>query len=311
MFRFRFTEDPDECRALWQEVVLGEFVTDLWEFRACFHQHYARRLHFVVAEADGPIAGLLPLTWIEEVGCYGYFPGETWHGKTWIEQNRVWHRGNGAAEGLLANCPSVYHLRYLLPPGPPALEQCVDEIGYLFLPPKYDYDLENYFQEFSHRHAKRLKRDLDAFDRMGATYRRQEFSDFEHLVRMNVERFGDDSYFHDRRFLESFRSLAHFLHERGWFRMTAILIGGEVAAVDLGCVYRGVYTLLGGGTNGNYPGIAKLINVHHLRVACEERLQSVDFLCGDFQWKTLFRLTPRPLYLLSNVPAEPSNHEDS
>jgi len=310
VYRVRTVRDQDECQEIWQRAIPQDFIADLWDVRACFHQHFLRPLCFIVAEEDGNTRGLLPLSWIEESRRYGYFPGETWQGETWLEQNRVWCRGGGAAQALFENLSSDYCIRYLLPAGP-AFEQCIDEVGYLFLPPQYDYDLENYFQEFSHRHAKRLKRELAAFDRGGVTYRYQEPSDLEHFVRMNIERFGSDSYFYDQRFLESFRSLMHLLHERGWLRMTTILVGGEVAAVDMGCVYRGVYTLFGGGTNSDHPGIAKLINIHHMRVACEERLESVDFLCGDFKWKTLFRLTPRPLYLLSNVPANVSSHEDS
>jgi hypothetical protein len=38
--------------------------------------------------------------------------------------------------------------------------------------------------------------------------------------------------------------------------------------------------------------------------ACSERLNQVDFLCGDFNWKKLFHLTPRPLYLLGNPKAK-------
>ncbi|UCF93222.1 MAG: GNAT family N-acetyltransferase, partial [Desulfobacterales bacterium] len=102
---------------------------------------------------------------------------------------------------------------------------------------------------------------------------------------------------------ESFRSLAHFLQAKGWLRFTTVLIAGEPAAVDLGCLYRGVYTLLAGGTNLHFPGVAKLINLHHMQRACRERMQQVDFLCGDFNWKKLFHLTPRPLFLLSNLAA--------
>ena len=69
----------------------------------------------------------------------------------------------------------------------------------------------------------------------------------------------------------------------------------------MGCLYGGVCTLLAGGTNKAFPGIAKLINVHHMMRGCRERMECLDFLCGDFSWKKLFHLTPRPLYLLSNV----------
>ena len=304
MYTVRVLTDQDECQAVWQRAIPEESVSDLWDFRACFHKHFRRPLCFAIAEDSDGHRGLLPLSWIEEAQCYGFFPGETWQGKTWLEQNRIPSRGDGVVAALLDHCPSSYHLRYLLPlDGAADHRQTVDEVGYLFFPGNYDYDLENYFQEFSRRSVKRLKRELASLEAQGVRYRCDDLSDFDRFVRLNVGTFGTASYFHDPRFRESFRELMYFLHERGWLRMTAILIGNDVAAVDMGCVYRGVYTLLGGGTDRRYPGVAKLINIHHIRRACEEQFDEVDFLCGDFSWKTMFHLTPRPLYLLSSLPA--------
>ncbi len=64
----------------------------------------------------------------------------------------------------------------------------------------------------------------------------------------------------------------------------------------MGAVWNNTYTVLAGGTHRDFRGVAKLINFHHLDWACENRLDSVDFLCGDFGWKRRFHLTARPLY---------------
>ena len=305
MCSVRVITDANECQAVWEEVIPRETIWDLWEVRQCFNRHYQRPLHFIVAEENGRICGLLPLSWVEEAGSYGYFPGETWKGKTWLEQNRVCDEGNGTWSTLLDCCPGSYHLRYLLPPDAGLQNGCaIDEIGYLFTPPRYEYEMEKYFGEFSRKSRKRLRRDLDAFEECGVRYRFDEPTDFEHLVKLNVDRFGAGSYFADSRFTESFRSLMNLLHERGWTRITTVLIKGEITAVDLGCVFNGVYTLLGGGTSGDFPGVAKVINIHHMRWACEQKLKLVDFLCGDFAWKKIFHLSPRPLYLLSSTAGE-------
>lgn len=298
--------DRAGCEEVWRRLMPEEFVSDLWEVRECFDRHYRRPPHFLVAQDQAGVRGLLPLSWIEESGCYGYFPGETWEGHTWLEQNRLPGAHEGLLRPLLDASPAPYQLRYLLPPeGLPESEWVVDEVGYLFLPPHYDYDLENYFQAFSRKSAKRVRREIAEVEAWGAAYRYDSLSDFDLLVRLNLDRFGDQSYFADPRFLASFRDLAHFLNDQGWLRFTTILLNDEVAAVDMGCVYRGTYTLVAGGTHGGYPGVAKLINLHHMRRACEERFERVDFLCGDFSWKKLFHLTPRPLYVLTNPPPEP------
>jgi len=303
VYSLRTVTDLDECREVWERTVPGESITDLWGVRACFHRHFQRPPCFLVAEDARGVCGLLPMSWIEESSCYGYFPGETWEGNTWLEQNRIVVRGNRMLKALLDRCPAPYELRYLLPLAGTAQGRCaVDEVGYLFLPPRYDFDLENYFREFSHRSAKRIKRDVGRTESLGVRYRYDDITDFDHMVRLNVGRFGESSYFSDPRFREGFRNAIYYFLERGWLRVTSVLIQDELAAVDVGCVRDGTYTLLAGGTDGRYPGVAKLINLHHMQRACQERLEQVDFLCGDFSWKALFHLTPRPLYLLSNVP---------
>jgi len=301
----RLVTNLDEGRQVWESVSPAEVITDLWDFRLCFHRHFQRPLQFIVVESDRGIEGFLPLCWMEEHGCLGYFPGEVWAGKTWLEQNRLYAANGAVLETMLAcmrGMDKPYHLRYLLP-GPAMKNETpeVDEIGYLFNPPDFGYEMEKYYQIFSHKSAKRIKREIAAIEGQGISYRLDDMADFDIMVRQNVERYGAASYFSDTRFRESFREAMFFLSERGWLRMTTVLIGGQPAAVDFGCVYRGVYTLLGGGTDGRFPGIAKLINTYHMGRACAERLRQVDFLCGDFSWKEMFHLTPRPLYRFSNV----------
>jgi len=280
-------------------------LTDLWEVRECFQNHFGNRPHFIVAEDVNGIQGLLPLSWIDEYGCYGFFPGETWQGKTWLEQNRIMCNGRYRLSDLLSGCSQPYHLRYLTSlTGVSHGEASVDEVGYLFLPPDHGYDMSNYLGEFSRKSRKNILRELAAIENLGVTYRYDDTGDFDLMVALSMERFGNQSYFFDPRFRESFRTLAGFLRGNGWLRFTTVLINDEPAAVDMGCVYRGVYTLLAGGTNSRYLGVAKLINFHHMQRACQERLEQVDFLCGDFNWKKLFHLTPRPLYLLTNVVAK-------
>jgi hypothetical protein len=310
MSDIRVINDPERCRDIWKRTIPEETVWDMWEFRACFQEHFRRPLCFITAEDGDGVIEVLPLSRIEESQCYSYFPGETWHGKTWLEQNRI-PSCNEILCAMLDFCPGPYYLRYLqlssecVSPAP-----CVvDEVGYLFRPSDYDYDMENYFQQFSRKSAKNIKREV-ALLGAGARYRLDEISDFEHMVELNVTNFGEDSYFSDARFLESFRSMMHYLNEKGWLRITTIIIKGDIAAVDIGCVYRGDYTLLGGGTNRDYRGVAKLINLHHMERGCRERYNQIDFLCGDFSWKQKFHLTPRPLYLLSNCTVETGASED-
>ncbi len=310
MTDFRVVTDLEECRYIWQKTTPTEVITDLWDVRECFHRHYRNKPHFIVAEDEKGISGVLPLCWIDEQKSYQYFPGETWHGKTWLEQNRIFAR-DGILPALLDQCPSPHNVRYLLPDsGFPENRVVEDEIGYLFFPPKYEYNIENYYAEFSPKSSKRLKKDIACLEELGAHYRFNNLSDFDYIADLNVQRFGKDSYFSDPRFKESFRSFMHYLNDNGFLRITTVMINNIPAAVDIGCIYRNTYTLLGGGTHADYPGIAKVINVYHMKYACEQKFDCADFLCGDFSWKKLFHLTPRPLYVMSNLPAKASEAQN-
>jgi len=295
----------ESCRYLWERLIPPERLLDLWDVRACFHNNFQRDLFFVVAEDAGEPVGLIPLSWIPESGCYGYFPGEVWQGKTWLEQNRLIARDQAVFDRMLAwmrRQKIPFSLRYLLPnPFLPSHLASADETGYAFYSEFVGYDIDNYYSLFSRKSWKKIHKELDKFYSRNLEMRIDEFSDIEALITMNIRRFGAESYFIDDRFRKSFEQLAGLLLDKGFLKITTVLVDGEMAAVDVGGVYNGVYTLLAGGTHVDYPGVAKVINLYHIKRACEEKYKEADFLCGDFLWKKSFHLSQRALDLFSNV----------
>lgn len=297
MSTIRVCEDIADCTSVWGRLVPQTGLFDLWDVRACFQRHFRHRPYFLVAEGPNGPRGLLPLSYLDESESYGYFPGETWSGKTWLEQNRLYGDSAEICQELLDNCPPETHLRYLVPETLQTFPDTdLDEVGYLFYPARYGFEMENYWQEFSGKGRKKLQREIDEISAPGLSVRENCFDDVQILLEMNLRAFGERSYFLDERFRGGFGSLMAMLHERGWLRITTVLLGGEVAAVDVGGVYNNAYTVLAGGTDGRFQGVAKVINLQHLAWACRQRLESVDFLCGSFGWKDRFHLTPRPLY---------------
>ena len=289
--------DLEQCSRLWEDMIPPRSLFDIWDVRACFQRHYGYRPSFRVLEPAQKPSGLLALSWIEEYGYWGCFPGETYRGKTWLEQNRLVARTAMDASGLVDQCHSPTHLRYLAGPwSEQGASFSVDEVGYLFQPSEYAYCFDRYRQSFSAKRRKGLTREMAGFHACGVSYRYNDLSDIHRVFDLNLSAFGDQSYFADTRFLAAFKDWMLLLEKLGLLRITTVLVGGEVAAIDMGAVYRGVYTVLAGGTHPGFLGIAKLINLHHIEWACEERLDLVDFLCGDFGWKERFHLTPRPLY---------------
>jgi hypothetical protein len=296
----RSIKDPVEARFVWETLMPRDVITDLWEVRSCFHRHFRRPIHFIAGEKKGRLAGLLPLSWVEESGVYSFFPGETWHGKTWLEQNFI----VGEEPSLLLDAvPGPFHLRYLSQRCSFAddKEKAVDEIGYIFRPSLYGYQFNAYLERFSGKARKKIRREIRGIKEQGLTWRYDRLEDIDVMIAMNLSRFGPDSYFSDPRFRKGFMEMIRFFAEQGWLRITTALIRGAAAAVDAGVLYKGTYTLMAGGTDPCCPGIAKVINMRHIERACEEGMQEVDFLCGDFNWKKIFHLHERPLFLASRA----------
>lgn len=294
----RTISDPVETEALWRAFIPAETVFDLWEVRAAFHARYRRPLRCIEGHGDAGERIFLPLSWVDELSAWCFFPGETWSNKTWLEQNRLF-LGGLTGERLAAELGADFHLRYLVDSPGAASGPTVDETGYLFHPPAHGYDIEHWWSRFSTKRRKKIRKDLLAFPHRVAVRSTVE-DGFDLLVAMSLGQFGSRSYFADPRFREGFLDMLTVLSGMGLLRVTTLFVGNTPAAVDFGSVYRGRYTLLAGGMDASFPGLAKAINLLHLEWACEQRLDEVDFLCGDFSWKPLFHLTPRPLYLFTS-----------
>ncbi len=141
---------------------------------------------------------------------------------------------------------------------------------------------------------------------MECQYHINRWEDVDWMLKANIATFNHHSYFHNPRFLKGFEAMLSFLAKHGMLRVTTIRINGRRAAVDVGAVYKNRYTVLAGATDQEFPGIAKKINLFHLKWGFKQHFEMIDFLCGDFGWKARFHFLPRPLYLASKMVASAS-----
>lgn len=297
MIKTRVVTDLETCKGLWNSFVKPNNLSDLWDFRFCFHRHFENEPYFLVLEDQGGLLAIFPLACLKGEDTYVFFPGEIWNSKTWLERTQVYCREPEAMGHILSACPERTYLRYMEDQAPslsPDLEE--DEIAYLFHPPDLGFDLNTYFKRFSWKKLKAIKKEISSLLVPGCSWHFNRLSDYDLLVEMNVNRFGVSSYFYDSRFAGSFRDAVQWLYQRGWLRMVSLEIKGETAAVDLAAAFEGIYVVFLGGTHSEFPGVAKAMNMHHLEFACDQRFSRVDFLCGDFYWKKLWHLDPEPLY---------------
>ncbi len=297
--RLRLCDDLEEGERIWKTLLPARHIFDCWQVRMSFQQSFKRPSLFLVAEANRRYVGLLALSWIEEEKVYACFPGETWRGTTWLERNQIPAMSHNVQRILWEAAPNNTVLRYVVGNVASSLGcLTVDEVNYSFTPSHFAYDYNAYWMLFSRKSRKSLEREAAKIINMGCEYLFNRWDDIDWMFQMNLETFTDKSYFYDPRFLNGFTSMLSFFADSKTLRVTTLKVKGTIAAVDVGVIYNNQYTLLAGATNPSFPGIAKVINLFHLKWACSQHLEYVDFLCGDFGWKTRFHLTPCPLYLM-------------
>ena len=288
--------DHEEQKQLWLEHWPRQSIFDEWEVRNCFAEAFNRESVFVVCRDNQLVTGMLPLGRCDSGGGYGFFPGETWHDETWLEPNRIIAADATVAEALLEVAPLALNLRYICGKnGLSGLE--IDDYDYSYFPAEAG-GYSGYWQRLSKKNARQLIKTVDVFQTAGVEIRCNRIADFQSLVDFSNANYGADSYFFDARFIQAFEKTTGWLYDNNALRLTTVLVGGVVAAVDLGAVWENCYSLLTGGTNREFPGIAKLINLHHLEWGCANGMNQIDFLCGDYGWKRRFGLQAVPYYRL-------------
>ena len=293
----RFVTDLETCRQLWNTFIPTSVVSDMWEFRMCFHRHFGHQPCFMILEDAEGISGMMPLSYIDCGDTIGFFPGEIWNEKTWLERTSFYVRDRGILDELLYNCPEGTYLRYMEAPQEPCSHLlALDEVGYVLYPSQLDFNLESYSKRFSNKKFKGIIKVIDSITERGSRFYLNRLEDFDILVNMSIQNFGENSYLNDYRFRKSFQDIILFLHNKGWLRMISLEIMGKTVAVDIGSLYNGVYTIYLGGASRDLPGVAKVMNMYHIEYALQNRIFKVDFLCGDFHWKKLWHLNPEPLY---------------
>jgi hypothetical protein len=295
--RKSYITELEECERLWHLLIRPKSISDLWEFRLCFQRYFDHRPCFLLLEDREGIAGMVPLSYVENMDLFVFFPGELWKNKTWIERTPIYVREPSLFPEVLRSCPDRTYLRYM-----DVLESLdvsgfsVDEIGYVLYPRDLGLDLTRYRARFSNKKIKAILKEIRSYTENTASFHLNRLEDFDRIVDMSVKYYGKDSYLHHSRFREGFRDIMYFLQHGGWLRMISLEIQGETVAVDLGALWRGTYTVFLGGADRGFPGVAKAMNMHHIEFACEKGISKVDFLCGDFHWKKLWHLDPEPLF---------------
>jgi len=109
------------------------------------------------------------------------------------------------------------------------------------------------------------------------------------------------SVFEDTRAVAFYNDLAEELSALGWLRLSALLVGGEVAAVHLGFEYGGTFSYYMPTFDDSFSRyfVGRSLLLEMIRDAFVRRLKEFDLLLGDESYKFDFQPKIREVYSLS------------
>lgn len=286
-----------EIEAVWRSLMPASHLFNNWDVRLAFHNAFQREPLGIIARRDNMPVGILPLSFIPDAGYYGYFPGETWQDKTWLEQNIIPYDRPDLLRLLWDAAPFNTNLRYLRYSSASNIYGFEkDEYNYFIHPGRYHYNMDNFFQSFNGKSRKKIFHEINRYEESSTRILNGLQRDIDWMISENLKTFGDLSYFADRKFQKGFSNLIDFLVRINALIIFKIEFQGKVAAVDVGALYKNTYTIIAGAVDREFPGISKIINLHHIRWGFNQKFWILDFLCGDFNWKKRFRLMESPLF---------------
>ena len=279
--------EMDFCHKLWDEFSPRKSIFDLWEFRYAFWRGYQYVPYFMVLK-NGKNLGLLPL-WYEE-DQKKFF----WFGSYWHEDNKFFVRDPMFIPLLLSICPVPTILNSL------DLETAIYAKEFIVFDrdcPKYVLNLEkfntlaNYLAFFDKKTRYNLKRDRRIIESQKPEIVIDNFTDFNHLVKLSRGRFkqkGELSSWEDPRRIATFEEIIKIGKKNKPFRarMITVKIGDKIAGVDLIALYNGCYTpLVCGYDVVNFPGIGNFMNLVEIEDALNFGMKRLDFLQSNFGHK--------------------------
>jgi hypothetical protein len=284
----------EDCFKLWKEMSPQKTLFDTWEFRFAFYLSYKYKPYFILLKNQKDNLGLLPLWFEEDKNRY------CWFGSWWQEENRFFVKEQNLIPHLISFSKKPILLNAI---SPFSVSKIKNLIKFERDEPKYILNLENlkssedYLMKLKKNRRRNLRKDRNRILKQNPKIIINNFSDFEHLVKLSKKRFkkkGESADWEDSRREETFRQVIKLAGKSYNVRMITVKIGDRVAGVDLIAIFNNCYyTLKCGYDVENFSGIGNFVNLFEIDDAISLGMKRIDFLQNSYQWKNkLFKAIP-------------------
>ncbi len=303
----RFSQDINECEALWEQFSPNEQAWDDWELMYAFHDQERYRPYFLVHETDGKADGMIPLVEDSNDGSYELFGGS-------YPENRVlWIQPEHFPECFdsLPDRTDLFDLKgswvdSLLESHPQYTENFRElDYQYFLVPSEFDYDFTNHIQQtFSNDKRKGFLRDLRKLRERGVELNWSDDDESELFVALSQKNFGADSDHATESGRQEVYRVVRELKENGYLRTLSLTVEGAKQATSMSALHKGKWIALYSASNNDYDNLGKFLNVETIQEACRLRVDEINYMTG-MTWKAAWHMKQNPCRTMRK-PARPA-----
>ena len=299
-FSLKKVADLGECKRLWERFSPKKTIWEDWEVVSCFYSPEHQVPEFLaIMDEDGEVSGVLPF-WKEldfnEYCFYGGYYLENmgfWFGAEDFPEifeamplpTLLFDVNGKAAQQIMKRNPS--YAKYFKN----------EDFRYFLNLKRIGYSLENHLKGFSKKHRKNFLHDIKKLGELGCEVEWSgKLVNYEHFLKYSAERFGEESNLADPLFASQTRDMLSLFEKRGRLFVCSALVDGRVVGTEYAVLHKGIYYLINGGYDKEYPNVGKLLVKEQIENAIRLKADEVDAMAGDSGWKLLWNLEKEPYY---------------
>ncbi len=283
--------DLSECEQVWNTFSPHITIWDEWEVALSFFEESQIKLQFIQSEN-----GVLPLQ--KENSTFYLF------GNDYTERTTFWFPIQNFANfydalpdnTILLNMDEdqIAQIKTLFPQFESQI--FADDTNYSLNLAKLEHNMSNYLAQFSSKHRKNLRYDLEKVSAYKVC--ESDLSIYDTFIQFNIDRFGENSDFTSKDFAEKFKLFLTTLQKRGELIVLTLQDeNNKVVAIEICAKHKETFYVLNGGYTNTIKNIGKKMIFETIAYAISQKYRTIDFLAAPKgSWKELWNLEATQLY---------------
>jgi len=283
MISFQIVKDLNLCRQLWEKYSPNLYLSQLWDYRLCFHQGYQSQPYFIVAYENSNPVGFIPLEFYPTNNVYQIFGGGDWNEKLDLYL------------GQKISDHDLYQMIKLIPPNQKIIFLSADSRFIKPFEPTYFIDInqvpefETFLSNMDKKHRKNLRLEIKKIEQSKIDIKFGETNIVDNIVKFNQERFGKESSFSSLGFDTTFKLLLTQESRKNNIKTISVYINNQIEAAAICALYKDTFTYLQGGSNPQLNNLGKYLNYQVIKMAYGLKPTIIDLLSDDCGWKIHWR----------------------